>query len=77
MYVQSDTRGVEIHGGFLICKGGSTPACSLPEATHVLLQPEAFGPESASMPSRLGVVRAIWGRSFDVRCSEGGFHADR
>ena len=26
--------------------------CSPPQATHVLLQPEAFGPESASIASK-------------------------
>ena len=47
--------------GSLICKCGSTAASVHPlAATHVLLQPEAFGPESASIPSSQTRRWAIW-----------------
>jgi hypothetical protein len=50
---QSSRTAVRHDGAaLLICKCGSTAASVHPlAATHVLLQPEAFGPESASIPT--------------------------
>jgi hypothetical protein len=51
---QSSPAMVRLNDGaaLLICKCGSTAASVHPLATtHVLLQPQAFGPESASRPS--------------------------
>ena len=43
---------LKLTGGLLICNCGSTVASvHPPPATHVRLQPEAFGLESASIPS--------------------------
>ena len=44
---------LKLTGGLLICNCGSTEASVHPRsATHVRLQPEAFGLESAPIPSR-------------------------
>ncbi len=59
-HVQPDTRSVETHRRRPDLQLWLYPASAHPlKATHVRLQPEAFGRESASIPSRLSVVRAI------------------
>jgi len=48
----------DIGAALLICNCGSTPASVHPPmATHVRLQPEAFGLESASIPTCSITVR--------------------